>query len=53
MITKTLNDMYNTMTLGVPFSVPDAKTGRVNPINLAKQMGRSRQIHFKDTEAAH
>ena len=28
------------------------KTARVNPINIAKQMGKSRQIHFKDVDAA-
>jgi hypothetical protein len=45
-----LGDIYDTIITGVPNQTRPA-VGRVNPANLAKQLGKSRVLHFQDAQA--
>lgn len=48
-----LNDVYQTLITGLPNKPTAAEIGqRVNPANLAKSLGKSRVLHFKDGKAA-
>lgn len=52
-IDAILGDVYDTIVTGIsgkPIERPVA--GRVNPANLAKSLGKSRVLHFKDAESA-
>lgn len=48
-----LTDIYSTIVTGVsPTMVTPAEAGvRVSPANMAKQLGKSRVLHFKDADA--
>lgn len=48
-----LGDVYDQIVTGVP-NKPTAKEKgqRVNPANLAKSLGKSRVLHFRDADAA-
>lgn len=48
-----LGDIYDTITTGFANKQNPASAGtRVNPANLAKSLGASRVLHFKDARAA-
>lgn len=48
-----LGDVYDTLVTGVPNKATAREKGqRVNPANLAKSLGKTRVLHFKDAEAA-
>ena len=48
-----LKDVYDTLITGVPNKVTAKEKGqRVNPANLAKSLGKTRVLHFKNAEAA-
>lgn len=48
-----LKDVYDTLITGVPNKVTSKEKGqRVNPANLAKSLGKTRILHFKNAEAA-
>lgn len=48
-----LGKLYNEFITGFPADEVDLVAGqRVNPANLAKALGQSRVLHFKDAEAA-
>lgn len=51
-VREALGDVYDTIISGVP-NKPTAKEKgqRVNPANLAKRLGKSRVLHFKDAES--
>jgi hypothetical protein len=50
---KILGDMYDTIITGVPNKATAKEKGqRVNPANLAKSLGKTRVLHFKDAESA-
>jgi hypothetical protein len=52
-VRKILNDMYDTIITGVPNKATAKEKGqRVNPANLAKSLGKTRVLHFKDAESA-
>lgn len=52
-VRKALGDIYDTLISGVPArETPREKGQRVNPANLAKSLGKTRVLHFKDAEAA-
>lgn len=52
-IVGVLNDVYDTIITGFPNKPTPRETGqRVNPANLAKSLGKSRVLHFKDAESA-
>lgn len=47
-----LSDVFDTLITGLPNKVSGAEKGaRVNPANLAKSLGASRVLHFKDAKA--
>lgn len=51
-VKATLGDVYDTIISGVPNkATPREKGQRVNPANLAKSLGKSRVLHFKDAES--
>jgi len=48
-----LGDVYDTIITGMPNKATPREIGqRVNPANLAKSLGKSRVLHFKDADAA-
>ncbi|MQY48186.1 hypothetical protein GAO09_19305 [Rhizobiales bacterium RZME27] len=48
-----LRDVYDTLITGIPNKATAKEKGqRVNPANLAKSLGKTRVLHFKDAEAA-
>jgi hypothetical protein len=52
-IAGILGDMFDTIITGVTKKVSAAEKGqRVNPANLARSLGKSRVLHFKDSENA-
>jgi hypothetical protein len=52
-VNRALGDMYDTIITGFSnASTPASKGMRVNPANLAKSLGKSRVLHFKDANAA-
>lgn len=52
-VARALGDIYDTIITGIDNSTSPAEMGqRVNPANLARSLGRSRVLHFKDAEAA-
>ncbi len=52
-IQDALSGVYDTIITGHPNRVtPREKGQRVNPANLAKSLGKSRVLHFKDADAA-
>ncbi len=52
-IEDALSGIYDTITTGLPNKPTPREQGqRVNPANLAKSLGKSRVLHFKDAEAA-
>jgi len=52
-VRDALSDIFDTIVTGLP-NKPSAreKGQRVNPANLAKSLGKSRVLHFRDAEAA-
>lgn len=51
-VRTALGDIYDTIISGVPNKISAKEKGqRVNPANLAKSLGKSRVLHFKDAEA--
>jgi len=52
-IQDALEGVYDTLITGFPNKPTPKEVGqRVNPANLAKRLGKSRVLHFKDAEAA-
>lgn len=52
-VALVLGDIYDTIITGIDNTLTPAEQGkRVNPSNLAKSLGKSRVLHFKDAEAA-
>lgn len=52
-VKEILGDVYDTLITGVPNKATSKEKGqRVNPANLAKSLGKSRVMHFKDAESA-
>lgn len=52
-VMEALSGVYDTIVTGMPNKVtPKEKGQRVNPANLAKSLGKSRVLHFKDADAA-
>lgn len=52
-VKEILGDVYDTLITGVPNKLTGKEKGqRVNPANLAKSLGKSRIMHFKDAESA-
>jgi hypothetical protein len=52
-IEDALSGIYDTLVTGFPNKPTPKEMGqRVNPANLAKSLGKSRVLHFKDAEAA-
>lgn len=52
-IREALGDMFDTIVTGFPNKTTAAEKGqRVNPANLAKSLGKSRVLHFKDADTA-
>lgn len=52
-IEEALSGIYDTLVTGLPNKpTPKEKGQRVNPANLAKSLGKSRVLHFKDAESA-
>jgi hypothetical protein len=50
---RALGDIYDTIITGLPNKSSAAERGqRVNPANLAKSLGKSRVLHFRDAAAA-
>lgn len=48
-----LGDVFDTIITGFPNKVSAKEKGqRVNPANLAKSLGKSRVLHFRDADAA-
>lgn len=48
-----LRDVYDTLITGIPNKATAKEKGqRVNPANLAKSLGKTRVLHFKDAEAS-
>lgn len=48
-----LGDIFDTITTGISNTAPAPRApGRVNPANMAKSLGKSRVLHFKDADAA-
>lgn len=48
-----LTGIYRTIITGMPETPTPAERGvRVNPANMAKSLGKSRVLHFKDPDAA-
>lgn len=51
-VREALGDVYDTIISGVPNKATAKEKGqRVNPANLAKRLGKSRVLHFKDAES--
>lgn len=51
-IQSALGDIYDTIITGFPNKPTPKELGqRVNPANLAKSLGKSRVLHFRDAEA--
>ena len=51
-VREQLGEIYDTIISGVPNKKTAKEKGqRVNPANLAKSLGKSRVLHFKDAEA--
>lgn len=51
-IQEALDGIYDTITTGMSNkATPGEKGQRVNPANMAKSLGKSRVLHFKDAEA--
>lgn len=52
-IAEALGGVYDTLVTGFPNKVSAREKGqRVNPANLAKSLGKSRVLHFKDAQSA-
>lgn len=52
-IAEALSGVYDTLITGFSNKVSGREKGqRVNPANLAKSLGKSRVLHFKDAQAA-
>lgn len=52
-VRTALSDIYDTIITGLPNKPTAREKGqRVNPANLAKSLGKSRVLHFKDAESA-
>lgn len=52
-VREILGDIYDTIVTGVPNKATAREKGqRVNPANLAKSLGKSRVMHFKDAESS-
>lgn len=52
-IVELLDDVYDTLVTGTGTAVTAVEKGqRVNPANLAKMLGKSRVLHFKDPDTA-
>ena len=52
-IREALEDIYLTLTTGIPNKASAKEKGmRVNPANLAKSLGKTRVLHFRNAEAA-
>ena len=52
-VKKFLGDIYDTVITGVPNKATAKEMGqRINPANLAKSLGKTRVLHFKDAENA-
>ncbi|TGQ11233.1 hypothetical protein EN858_15030 [Mesorhizobium sp. M4B.F.Ca.ET.215.01.1.1] len=52
-IEEALSGIYDTLVTGMPNKPTPKELGqRVNPANLAKSLGKSRVLHFKDADAA-
>ncbi len=52
-VKQILGDIYDTIITGVPNKATAKEMGqRVNPANLAKSLGKTRVLHFKDAENA-
>jgi hypothetical protein len=52
-IIDALDGIYDTLVTGFPNKPTPKEMGqRVNPANLAKSLGKSRVLHFKDADAA-
>lgn len=52
-IDEVLRGIYDTITSGMPAKPTPGELGqRVNPANMAKRLGKSRVLHFKDADAA-
>lgn len=52
-VIEALEGVYDTLVTGFPNQPTPAEKGqRVNPANLAKRLGKSRVLHFKDADAA-
>ena len=50
---QILGDIFDTIITGLPNRISPAEKGqRVNPANMAKSLGKSRVLHFKDANAA-
>lgn len=48
-----LGDIYDSIVTGVPNrATPRERGQRVNPANMARRLGRSRVLHFRDADAA-
>lgn len=47
---KALGDIYDTIITGI--SNAPSPGGRVNPANLARSLGKSRVLHFRDADSA-
>jgi len=52
-IEDALSGVYDTLITGLPNKPTPGELGqRVNPANLAKRLGKSRVLHFKDADAS-
>lgn len=52
-IEDALSGVFDTLITGLPNKPTQGELGqRVNPANLAKSLGKSRVLHFKDADAA-
>jgi hypothetical protein len=52
-VEDALSGVYDTLVTGFPNQPTPAEKGqRVNPANLAKRLGKSRVLHFKNADAA-
>ena len=47
-----LGEIFDTITTGLPERARPAPAGRVNPANMAKALGKSRVLHFKNADMA-
>lgn len=52
-VRQVLGDVFDTIVTGLPNKpTPREKGQRVNPANLAKSLGKSRVLYFRDADAA-